>query len=283
MTLARGLLRFRLVALIVGLVVAGTFYLFPLYWLVVNSLKGKREIFAANLTLYPHNPTLESYHSVLIDSQYWVLLRNSIMVCGATVLITVAVGLLITYPLTRLQVSQRLRVGVLNWALSLRFLPPIAVVIPYFAVVRTLQIYDQPIALILIYSLFNLPFAIWMLKGFLQEIPLEVEEVALVDGANRWTAFLRVLLPLAAPGVLSAGIIVFTFSWSEFLFALILTATPNAQTFPVGVQGLVTQFEIVWNDMAAAGVIAMTVPLALMIVARRYMVAGLTFGVIREK
>lgn len=283
MSLARGLLRFRLVALIVGLLVAGTLYLFPLYWLVVNSLKGKREIFAANLTLYPHNPTLESYRSVLIDSQYWVLLRNSIIVCTATVLITVAIGLLITYPLTRLQVSQRVRVGVLNWALSLRFLPPIAVVIPYFAVVRTLRLYDQPIALILIYSLFNLPFAIWMLKGFLQEIPLEVEEVALVDGANRWTAFLRVLLPLAIPGVLSAGIIVFTFSWSEFLFALILTATPNSQTFPVGVQGLVTQFEIVWNDMAAAGVIAMTLPLALMIVARRYMVAGLTFGVIREK
>ena len=283
MSLARGLLRFRLVALIVGLVVAGTLYLFPLYWLVVNSLKGKREIFAANLTLYPHNPTLESYRSVLIDSQYWVLLRNSIIVCSATVLITVSIGLLITYPLTRLQVSQRVRVGVLNWALSLRFLPPIAVVIPYFAVVRTQRLYDQPIALILIYSLFNLPFAIWMLKGFLQEIPLEVEEVALVDGANRWTAFLRVLLPLAIPGVLSAGIIVFTFSWSEFIFALILTATPNSQTFPVGVQGLVTQFEIVWNDMAAAGVIAMTVPLALMIVARRYMVAGLTFGVIREK
>ncbi len=281
--MARGLFRFRLIILIVGLVVAGILYLFPLYWLVVNSLKGKKEIFAANLTLYPHSPTLESYRSVLIDSQYWVLLRNSIIVCTATVLITVSIGLLITYPLTRLQVSQRVRVGVLNWALSLRFLPPIAVVIPYFAVVRTLRIYDQPIALILIYSLFNLPFAIWMLKGFLQEIPLEVEEVALVDGANRWTAFLRVLLPLAIPGVLSAGIIVFTFSWSEFLFALILTATPNAQTFPVGVQGLVTQFEIIWNDMAAAGVIAMTVPLALMIIARRYMVAGLTFGVIREK
>ena len=122
-----------------------------------------------------------------------------------------------------------------------------------------------------------------MLKGFLAEIPLEVEEVALVDGANRWTAFLRVLLPLAAPGIMAAGIIVFTFAWSEFLFALILTATPNAQTFPVGVQGLVTQFAIIWNQMAAAGVIAMSVPLVLMVVARKYMVAGLTFGVIREK
>src|SRR5207247_3145830 len=164
------------------------------------------------------------------------------IVCGATVLVTLAVGLVITYPITRLTVPPQLRVAVLNWALSLRFLPPVAVVVPYFAIVRTLQIYNQPIALIGIYSLFNLPFAIWMLKGFLAEIPLEVEEVALVDGANRWTAFLRVLLPLAAPGSTAAGITVLTFSWTEFLFALILTATPNAQTFPVGVQGLVTQF-----------------------------------------
>ena len=272
----------RVALITVGLAVAGLLYAFPLYWLVVTSLKSKAELYTS-ITLFPRSLTLESYGNVLIDSGFWMLLRNSVIVCLSTVIVTIAVGLVITYPLTRLPVPPRLRVGVLNWALSLRFLPPIAVVIPYFAIVRTLQIYNQPIALIGIYSLFNLPFAIWMLKGFLAEIPLEVEEVALVDGANRWTAFLRVLLPLAAPGIMAAGIIVFTFAWSEFLFALILTATPNAQTFPVGVQGLVTQFAIIWNQMAAAGVIAMSVPLVLMVVARKYMVAGLTFGVIREK
>ena len=272
----------RVALITVGLAVAGLLYAFPLYWLVVTSLKSKAELYTS-ITLFPRSLTLESYGNVLIDSGFWMLLRNSVIVCLSTVIVTIAVGLVITYPLTRLPVPPRLRVGVLNWALSLRFLPPIAVVIPYFAIVRTLQIYDQPIALIGIYSLFNLPFAIWMLKGFLAEIPLEVEEVALVDGANRWTAFLRVLLPLAAPGIMAAGIIVFTFAWSEFLFALILTATPNAQTCPVGVQGLVTQFAIIWNQMAAAGVIAMSVPLVLMVVARKYMVAGLTFGVIREK
>ena len=273
----------RIAIALLGLGIAALLYAFPLYWLVVTSLKTKSELFAATIHLLPHNATIEPYVSVLIDRGFWVLLKNSIIVCFFTVVVTIVVGLIITYPITRLAVPVRLRVGVLNWALSLRFLPPIAVVIPYFAIVRTLQIYDQPIALIGIYSLFNLPFAIWMLKGFLTEIPLELEDAAMVDGANRWTAFLRVLLPLAAPGIMAAGIIVFTFSWSEFLFALILTATPNAQTFPVGVQGLVTQFEIIWNDMAAAGVIAMAIPLALMVIARKYVVAGLTFGVIREK
>jgi multiple sugar transport system permease protein len=262
--------------------VAAFLYAFPLYWLVATSLKGKAELYQST-TLIPQHPTLAAYGSVLFERGFWVLLKNSVIVCGATVVVTLAVGLLITYPITRLAVPPQLRVGVLNWALSLRFLPPIAVVIPYFAIVRTLQIYDQPIALIGIYSLFNLPFAIWMLKGFLAEIPLELEEAALIDGANRWSAFRQVLLPLAFPGLMAAATIVFTFAWSEFLFALILTATPNAQTFPVGVQGLVTQFEIIWNDMAAAGVIAMAIPLVLMVIGRKYMVAGLTFGVIREK
>lgn len=273
----------RLVLAAVGLGAAIVLYAFPLYWLGVTSLKTKGELFASTIHLLPHDPTLQPYYSVLVERGFLVLLKNSVIVCFSTVVVTIVVGLAITYPLTRLPVPARLRVGVLNWALSLRFLPPIAVVIPYFAIVRTLQIYDQPIALIGIYSLFNLPFAIWMLKGFLAEIPLELEEAAMVDGATRWTAFLRILVPLAAPGILAAGTIVFTFAWSEFLFALILTATPNAQTFPVGVQGLVTQFEIIWNDMAASGVIAMAIPLVLMIIARNYIVAGLTFGVIRDK
>src|SRR5712691_2862877 len=257
----------RLILIVAGLGVAAFLYAFPLYWLIATSLKGKAELYQS-ITLIPQHPTLASYSNVLFERGFWVLLKNSVLVCAATVVITLAIGLVITYPITRLSVPPQLRVGV---------------VIPYFAIVRTLRIYDQPIALIGIYSLFNLPFAIWMLKGFLAEIPLELEEAALVDGANRWTSFRRVLLPLAAPGLMAAATIVFTFAWSEFLFALILTATPNSQTFPVGVQGLVTQFEIIWNDMAAAGVIAMTVPLVLMVIARKYLVAGLTFGVIREK
>jgi multiple sugar transport system permease protein len=268
---------------LLGLVIFLLVYVFPLYWLVVTSLKGKAELYAAEVPLFPLAPTLDAYTDVLVARSFGVLLRNSVMVCLATVVTTLSLGLLVTYPLTRLEIPRGVRVGVLNWALSLRFLPPIAVVVPYFAIVRTAGLYDNPLALIFIYSLFNLPFSIWMLKGFLQEIPRELEEAAHVDGASRWTGFVHVLLPLAVPGLLAAATIVFTFVWSEFLFALILTATPNAQTFPVGVQGLVTQFEVIWNDMAAAGAIAMCVPLVLAVLARRYLVAGLTFGVIREK
>jgi multiple sugar transport system permease protein len=272
----------RLLAL-VALTLVGLVYLFPLYWLLATALKSRAEVFGSEPTLVPLAPTLSAFGEVLFGQQFIRLLVNSVIVCAATMVLAIILGIAIAYPLTRLAVSQRLRARVLNWALSLRFLPPIAVVVPYFGIVRALGLYDRPLALILVYSLFNLPFALWMLKGFLREIPLEVEEAAFVDGASRWQAFRQVLLPLARPGILASAIIIFAFAWSEFLFALILTATPQGQTFPVGVQGLVTQFEIIWHQMAAAGVIAIVVPLALMLLARRYVISGLTFGVIREK
>jgi len=272
----------RLLAL-VALALVGIVYLFPLYWILATALKSRAEVFGSEPTLIPKAPTLSAFGEVLFEQQFIRLLINSVLVCAATMVLSIILGLAIAYPLTRLAVSRKLRARVLNWALSLRFLPPIAVVVPYFGIIRFLGLYDRLPALILVYTLFNLPFALWMLKGFLSEIPLEVEEAAFVDGASRWQAFRRVLLPLARPGILASAIIVFAFAWSEFLFALILTATRQGQTFPVGVQGLVTQFEIVWHQMAAAGVIAIIVPLALMLLARRYVISGLTFGVIREK
>lgn len=267
----------------VVLVVAVLVFAFPLYYLVVTSLKTKAELFAAVPTLFPQAPTIQPYLSVLIDRGMSSMLLNSIIVGISATALALGVAFAICYPITRLPVSRRLRAFVLNWALSLRFLPPIAVVIPYFTIVRTIGLYNELPALIIVYAIFNLPLSIWMLKGFLEEIPLEIEEAALVDGASRWYAFRTVLLPLARTGMLAAAIIVFAFDWAEFLFAFILTATPQAMTFPVGVQGLVTQFEIIWNDMAAGGVIAIVLPLGLLIVARRYVMAGLTFGVIREK
>jgi multiple sugar transport system permease protein len=259
------------------------FFGFPLLYLVSTSLKPKPELFVAVPTVLPVHPSLDAYQDVLFGRGFSGLLVNSVIAGLTATILAIVIAFAMTYPITRLPASRRTRTFVLDWALSLRFLPPIAVVIPYFTIVRALGIYNQLPALILVYTIFNLPLSIWMLKGFLQEIPLEVEEAALSDGASRWQAFVRVLLPLSTTAVLSAGVVVFAFDWAEFLFAFILTATPRAMTFPVGVQGLVTQFEIIWNDMAAGGAIAIAVPLALMIIARRYVIRGLTFGVIRDK
>jgi multiple sugar transport system permease protein len=278
-------MRRRVQRLLIAIILGVTLFLFafPLYFLVATSLKGRAELFLPTPTLIPQNPTLEPYFSVLFERKMYVLIGNSLIASIAATVLALIIAFWICYPITRLPVSRGMRSFVLNWSLSLRFLAPIAVVIPYASIVRNLGIYNQLPALILVYTIFNLPLAIWMLKGFLQEIPMEVEEAAMTDGASRFRAFRSILLPLARTGILAAGVVVFAFDWAEFLFAFLLTATPRAQTFPVGVQGLVTQFETIWNDMAAGGVIAILIPLGLMIVARRYVISGLTFGVIREK
>ncbi len=265
------------------LTVLAVLYLFPFAWMISTSLKPTRELYTQPPTLWPVHPSLEAYTGALIGARYWVLLRNSVVVCLTTVALALTLALLIAYPLTRLAVPPAVRRGLLSWLLSLRFLPSLVVVIPIFATMRAVGLYDRLLALICIYSAFSLPFAVWMLKGFLAEVPAEVEEAALVDGANRWRAFFQILLPMLSPGLLAAGVITFALAWSEFLYALILTATPRSQTFSIGVWSFVTEFEIIWNQMAATGVISALVPVALLLLGRRYVISALTFGAVREK
>lgn len=263
--------------------VLGIAYLFPFLWMISTSLKPTRELYTQPPTVWPVHPSVEAYRAALVGAGDWVLLRNSLVACLATVLCTLVLGLLMAYPLTRLPVPPGLRRGLLSWLLSLRFLPSIVVVIPIFATVRALGLYDRLLALVLIYTAFSLPFAVWMLKGFLREVPQEIEEAALVDGANRLLAFFRILLPMLSPGLLATAVITFALAWSEFLYALILTATPRSQTFSIAVWSFVTEFEIIWNQMAAMGVISALVPVVLLLLARRYVLSALTFGAVREK
>ena len=258
-------------------------YLFPIYWLIMTSMKSEEELYERVPTLLVQHPTLESFERLFTEHEFGDLITNSVLICSMTVVTCLALSLTISYPLARLRFAEKRKTAILNWVLSLRFLPPIAVVVPYFSVIKFVGLYDNIFALVIVYTLFNLPLAIWMLYNIMSEIPREIEEAALMDGADRFTAFRKIVLPLAFPGILAAAVMIFGFSWSEFLFALILTASPEAQTFTVGLNGLVTQFQIIWNDMAAAAVIIVVVPLALMVIARRYVVAGLTFGAIREK
>ena len=269
--------------ILLALGVLAVAYLFPFVWMISTSLKPTRELYTQPPNLWPVHPSLEAYSAALIGARYWVLLRNSVVVCIFTVALALTLGLLIAYPLTRLSVPPGFRRGLLSWLLSLRFLPSMVVVIPIFATMRTVGLYDRLLALVFIYTAFSLPFAVWMLKGFLAEVPQEVEEAALVDGASRWRAFFQILLPMLSPGLLAAGVITFALAWSEFLYALILTATPRSQTFSIGVWSFVTEFEIIWNQMAAMGVISALVPVALLLLARRYVISALTFGAVREK
>lgn len=258
-------------------------YLFPFYWMIVTALKPLREFYQFPPTLLPVHATVGSFFSVLFSRGFVVLLRNSLFACVTAVGLGIVIAMLIAYPVTRLPVSPSFRRGLMNWILSLRFLPPIVVVIPFFDIVRRLGLYDSLLSIVLLYTVFSLPLATWMLRGSLLEVPMELEEAALVDGATRFYAFFKILLPQLAPALLATAVISFALAWSEFMFAFILSATPRSQTFPIGVASLVTQFEIIWNEMAAAGTIAAVVPILLLLFARRYVLVALTFGAVREK
>lgn len=258
-------------------------YLSPFYWMVATALRPIADFYRFPPSLVPERVTFEAFTSVLIRRGFVMLLWNSLLVSLGAVSLSLLISMLLVYPLTRMPVSPRVRQGLLNWILSLRFLPPIVVVIPWFSIVRTMGLYDHVLSLVLLYTVFSLPFGTWMLRSFLLEIPKEIEEAAWVDGASRIRAFFSVVFPLLAPALLAGGVITFALMWSEFMFAFILTATPRSQTFSIGVASLVTQFQIIWNEMAAAGTLAALVPITLLLLARRYVLVALTFGAVREK
>lgn len=258
-------------------------YLFPMFWMVTTSLKSMGELYEYPPTILPVQPTFKAFTTVLIEKNYVQLIRNSLVINLLTIALTLALSLLINYPIVRLRVSSKVGRGILNGILSIRFMPGIIIIIPFFAIIRNIGLYNSIFSLVLIYTLFNLPLAVYMLNGFLREIPVETEEAALVDGASRFQAFLLITLPQLAPAILAIAVITFAMTWNEFLFALILTATPASQTFSIGVWRLVSQFQILWNEMAAVGTIAAIIPILLLIFVRRHLLAALTFGIVREK
>ena len=167
------------------------------------------------------------------------------------------------------------------WILSIRMTPAIAAVIPIFIMLRTVRLLDNQVGLILVYSvLLNLPFVVWMMRGFFEDLPVELEESAMVDGCSRLGAFARIALVLASPGLASTAILTFLFAWNEFVFALILTAT-SARTMPVAVQLFMRETGILWGQMTSAAVVMMVPVIILTFFIQRYLVRGLTFGAIK--
>jgi multiple sugar transport system permease protein len=258
-------------------------YLFPMFWMVTTSLKSLGELYQYPPTLVPAHPTFQAYVTLLVEKGYGRLIWNSLVINLLTIALTLALALLINYPLARLRIPGKVGRGILNSILTIRFIPGIIIIIPFYAIILNIGLYDTIWSLVLIYTVFNLPLAVVMLNGFLREIPVELEEAALVDGASRRYAFFAITLPQLSPAILAIAVITFALSWNDFLFALILTATPSAQTFSIGVWRLVSQFQILWNEMAAAAVIASAIPIILLVFVRRYLLAALTFGIVREK
>jgi multiple sugar transport system permease protein len=255
------------------------FCLFPFYWLVNVSLKTGTDLSQSDL--FPPNPTLDNYDSIFKNGDFTSALRNSVIVTSITTLLALVVGSFAAYALARLRFPHKFLL--LALILSISTFPPIAIAAPMFKLWTDIGLYDTYAGLIIPYLTFALPLAIYILTSFFKEIPKSLEEAALVDGATYFQAFRKVVLPLAAPGLVTAGLLTAFFVWNEFLLAQTLTSSPKAFTVPVSVANFTgsQKFEIPLGTISAASVV-ITVPLvAAVIIFQKRIVAGLTAGAVK--
>ncbi|MBZ5594009.1 MAG: carbohydrate ABC transporter permease [Acidobacteriia bacterium] len=264
----------RLVLIVLALIIT----LLPVYWMVSTSLKTQVEVFASPPTLWPQNLTLDNYVNLFTRRHLGGYLLNSILIVGSAVLLSLAMGSLAAYSLARFgRLQQRLNF----WVLAPRMIPPVALVVPLFLMLQELGLINRKLGLILVYTAFNLPFVAWMMRSFFQEIPVDLEEAAMVDGASRLRSFRDIVLPLASPGLAATAIFSLIITYNEFFFALILTSTPAAATLPVGTAALIGKTQTLYGEMAAAGVVA-AVPLVIFaLLVQRHLVRGLTMGAVK--
>jgi multiple sugar transport system permease protein len=255
------------------------FCLFPFYWLINVSLKTGSDLSQSDL--FPPSPTLDNYDSIFKNGDFTSALRNSVIVTSITTILALMVGSFAAYALARLRFPHKFLL--LAAILSISTFPPIAIAAPIFKLWTEIGFYDTYIGLILPYLTFALPLAIYILTSFFKEIPKELEEAALVDGATYFQAFRKVVLPLAAPGLVTAGLLTAFFVWNEFLLAQTLTSSPKAFTVPVSVANFTgsQKFEIPLGTISAASVV-ITIPLVLAVVIfQKRIVAGMTAGAVK--
>ena len=252
-------------------------WLFPVYWVVLTSFKPIVEINSA-IPSFVFEPTRENYRDLFAKFEFSGVLLNSIIVTVATCIVVVGLGVMAAYALARLKVPGEKHLAL--WILSLRFLPPIAVAIPFYIQWQDLNLLDTHVGLIVVYVAFNLPFAIWLLRGFLADVPIELEEAALLDGLSRLQILWRVVVPVILPGLASTSIFIFVFTWNEYLMALMLTSM-NAVTVPVTISKFVMPYTILWGDLSAAVVIQLVPMLAVVFLLQRHIVRGMTLGAVK--
>src|SRR5262245_8076649 len=253
----------------------------PIAWHVVTSLKTASELARIPPTFVPHDPTLANYGELFRRRPFVLYYLNSFTIAAMSSLICVAAASLAAYRLARLR--GRARVAIRSGLLAIAFFPPIVFLFPVYELVRMAGLVNHSWGLILPYAALNLPFAIWLLTGSFEQIPFELEEAAAVDGLTRLQIYRMIVMPLAAPSLVTAAILVFIFAWNEFMFALTFMNIETRKTVTVGVATLSGAFsyDIPWGQLAA-GVIASAAPLVLLVIVfQRKIVAGLTAGAVK--
>lgn len=251
---------------------------FPLYWTVRSSFVPEAALFDTP-TLIPRGLTLEHYASLFEIRRFWVPIRNSLVVAGATTLLSVLVGSLAAYALARLRFRGK-RV-LLALVLAVSMFPQISIVSPLYLLLRALRLIDTYPGLVLPYLTFATPLTVWLLVGYFRQLPADLEEAAAMDGAGLLRTLREIVLPLALPGIATTAILTFLYAWNEFIFALSFTVGPDRQTVPVAIALFRGRHQVPWGEILA-GVVVATIPVALLVLLfQRRITRGLTAGAVK--
>jgi len=252
------------------------FTIFPIVWMLLTSIKDEADI----LTIPPRiffNPTLKNYNFVFERSKFFRGLMNSLIVVFSVIAITLPIAMLAAYSFARFNVGGG---QIQFYILTVRMFPPIAAIVPYFIIFRNIGLLDNILALIILNTIFNLPFTVWLLYGFFKEIPQDLEEAAMTEGSTRFEAFREIIIPLIAPALTVAAIFTALFTWNEFLFAFITTRT-EAITVTRVMAGFYTERGILWGPLSACATLCIVPMFIFVLLIQKYIVRGLTFGAVR--
>jgi len=266
----------RMALRLTAAVVTTAFFLFPVYWLFMISFKTADEIYAFPPVWWPASLQFGNYLVLFKDGDATAV-WNSLVIASVSTLLAMVLGTLCAYSLARYKTGGD---HLSNWVISQRMVPPIAVVFPIFLLYAFLGWVDTYVGMILLYTAFNLPYVIWMMRGYIQDIPRSLEEAALMDGCTRWQVIWKVVLPMCRAGLFATAIFTFVFAWNEFLFALVLTRT-EVVTYTVQVTHYFGGQSNFWTKIAAMSVLG-TLPVFVAVVfMQRYMVRGISLGAVK--
>lgn len=252
----------------------------PFVWMVFTSLKTDKEAYAIPPTFWPQEPTFQAYTQVLLWTNFPRYFLNSTVISLGSALLSTLIGSLAGYGFSRFVF--RGRATLIGIILASQMLPGVLLVGPYFKMLAKVGLYNTYPGLILAFTSITLPFSTWMLKGYIDTVPEELDQAALIDGCTRFGAYSRVILPMIAPGMVATMIFAFLLAWGDLLWVLVLTSGERMATVTLGLSRLVTQFRIIWPQLMAGSVVGALPPVILYLVLQNYLVEGLTAGAVKE-
>lgn len=275
---SRETFRRRLFTLYIPLLLILLFILFPFYWTFITSIKPEAELYGA-VTYWPKAIVWDSYKNLFTTTVNFLdAMKNSFVVAAATTIVSLTTSTLAAYAFSRYRFAGRRAMMALF--LSNNMFPTVLLLIPLYSIMRKMGLLYTPGSLILAYTTFTIPFSVWLLNGFLNDLPLTLEEAALVDGCNRRTAFSKIILPILGPCLVATGVYIFMTSWNEYTFAVMFTNT-QTRTIPVALKSLIGQLGVQWDLLTAGGIITIIPVCIMFFFAQKRLVEGLTAGAVK--